>query len=162
MNSSRLQLRKFTSNDFDFYFQLVGDYRVMKMITGHAVTIKKAKEKFKDILRVNAVDPHFGYFFISDLTSSEFIGLGKLVITAGNEAEIGYVVLPDLWGKGYGSEISTNLIERAKKIDTIKKLMAIIDPKNKASKKILEKSGFVLKSVCEFKGLPAEIYSLTF
>lgn len=162
MKTSRLHLRKFTSKDFDFYFQLVGDYEVMKLISGEAMPVNKAKEKFKDILKINDQNPDLGYFLVSTSQTNELIGLGKIVKTEDNTAEIGYLVQPAFWGKGYGSEISTTLVKQAKKIDSIKKLIAIIDPENAASKKILDKSGFTLESVCEYEGLPAEIYKLTF
>lgn len=160
MKTTRLNFRKFTSHDFDLYFQLVGDYKVMKMISGKATTVKLAKVKFKHILKINGKNPDLGYFLISDSQSNEFIGLGKIVMTAAEDAEIGYLVQPNFWGKGYGSEISTALVKQAKKTVSIKNLMAIIDPENVASKKILKKSEFILHSVCEFEGLPAEIYKL--
>lgn len=160
MKTNRLNFRKFTSNDFDFYFQLVGDYEVMKMITGESITVNQAKVKFKHILKINDQNPELGYFLVSDSESDDFIGLGKLVMTTADEAEIGYLVQPKFWDQGYGSKISIALIEQAKKIESIKKLMAIIDPENTASKKILKRCDFVLDSVYELEGLPAETYKL--
>lgn len=160
MKTNRLNFRKFTSNDFDFYFQLVGDYEVMKMITGESITVNQAKVKFKHILKINDQNPELGYFLVSDSESHDFIGLGKLVMTTADEAEIGYLVQPEFWDQGYGSKISIALIEQAKKIEPIKKLMAIIDPENTASKKILKRCDFVLDSVYELEGLPAETYKL--
>ncbi|MDV2887909.1 GNAT family N-acetyltransferase, partial [Alkalihalophilus pseudofirmus] len=72
------------------------------------------------------------------------------------EAEIGYMILPKYWGKGYGSTIAKQLIESAKQTN-LNILKAIIDPKNIPSRKILIKQGFSSEKVCEIDGLPGEI-----
>ncbi len=66
------------------------------------------------------------------------------------------MLLPKYWGKGFGSEIANALVEKAKE-DGLKKLTAIIDPNNVASRKILISLGFHSLKVCEIDGLPGEI-----
>ena len=53
------------------------------------------------------------------------------------KAELGYIFLPKFWGKGYGSQISRTIVNYAKTVPEIKILVAIIDPQNTASKRIL-------------------------
>mgnify|MGYP003927100873 FL=1 len=76
------------------------------------------------------------------------------------EAELGYSLLPHNWGKGYGTEISTALILHATAQANILNLIAIIDPENEVSKRILKNGGFILKEVGFYDDLPSEIYSL--
>jgi len=160
MRSDRLNFEKFGKNDFDLYFHLVRDENVMKMITGKPLSQSEALTKFEHILKVNEKRSQFGYFTVSTKPDEHFIGLAKLVLTKEDEAEAGYMLLPDYWGKGYGTLISQSLVKFSEEIESLKTLIAIIDPENEASKRILENGGFKLDEVCEMEGLPAEIYSL--
>ena len=73
-------------------------------------------------------------------------------------AELGYMLLPKYWGKGYGSRIAEALIYMAEKTK-VRRLTAIIDPNNIPSRKILIKHGFHSEKLCEINGLPGEILS---
>jgi len=55
------------------------------------------------------------------------------------------MLLPEYWGKGYGGQIASKLINAAN------------HPNNTASKKILLKNGFCTVKICEMDGLPGEI-----
>lgn len=160
MKSGRLSFAKFNKNDFELYFRLMGNENVMKMISGEPLAIDEAKIKFERVLRINEAYPEIGYFVVREIKTSHFIGLAKIVVTEGEEAEIGYALLPAYWGLGYGSEISEKLVEKAQSLDFIKNLVAIIDPLNEASKRILKKSDFIFEKSCEIDGLPGEIYRL--
>jgi len=56
--------------------------------------------------------------------------------------EVGYLVLPDHWGKGYATEVTAALIEYAKEMTVVTELVGIVNSKNGASKKVLTKNGF--------------------
>ncbi len=77
-----------------------------------------------------------------------------------HKAELGYMLLPEYWGKGIGSKVANLLIKRARNQKEITKLFAIIDPRNVASRKILTNNGFVSKEFKSFDGLPGEILEL--
>lgn len=160
MFSTRLIYNKFKKIDFDDYFKLTGNASVMKWITGHASTLEASKKIFEKVLQTNAQHAELGYFAIRQTENNRFIGLGKIVMKNDIKAEIGYALLPEFWGKGYGSEISETLVKYAKVIPYIKEIIAIIDPDNLPSKKILLKCNFELDTVCILENLPAEIYKL--
>lgn len=160
LTSDRLVFIPFEAKDFGNYFKLYSNEKVMEMITGRPLTEKEAREKFSNMLETNKLYPEIGWYSIQRKEDREFIGLGKIVMTTEHEAEIGYALLPGFWGKGYASEISEKLINHSRSIEDIHSLIAIIDPENKASKRILEKGNFKLEVVCEIDNLPAEIYRL--
>lgn len=157
-----IKLEKFTENDFPYYFQLVNNEKVMEMITERSIPLDEAKNDYQELLDNNSIAPDFGSFKILDATSNEFIGLAKLEIKdkESNEAELGYMILPQYWGRGIGGAVAKQLLEVAKKYGLIDKLAAIIDPKNLASRKILVNNGFVSKEFIDFDGLPGEILEL--
>jgi [ribosomal protein S5]-alanine N-acetyltransferase len=152
-----ITLQKFDSTDFNKYFLLVSNEQIMSMITEHPIPLEEAQEKFKKIINRNEKYETFGSYKVYNY-SKEFIGLGSLILNEekNDEAELGYMLLPEYWGKGYGREIAELLINKAKNTN-VNRLTAIIDPKNIPSRKILIKSGFHSEKVCEIDGLPGEI-----
>lgn len=155
-----LNLRKFDSNDFNNYFKLISNESVMAMITERSIPLNEAQVKFQKILVRNKKFVEFGSYKVYTSKTNEFIGLGSLILDEEkfDEAELGYMLLPEHWGKGYGSEIAEILIGIANKAK-LKRLTAIIDPKNLPSRKILVKKGFISETLCEIEGLPGEILS---
>ncbi|ETT86161.1 GNAT family N-acetyltransferase [Viridibacillus sp. FSL R5-0477] len=155
-----LNLLKFQEVDFSDYFSLVSNEKVMAQITEYAIPFEEAQSNFQKLLKRNEKYEHSGSYKVYDSSINEFIGLGHLTLDEENDevAEIGYMIKPEYWGKGYGSEIAKVLIEKAIKSE-LKKLKAIIDPDNIASRKILIKQGFVSERICEIGSLPGEILS---
>ncbi|MBO8155073.1 MAG: GNAT family N-acetyltransferase [Bacillaceae bacterium] len=154
-----LTLKKFQSTDFKKYFLLVSDEQVMKMITERAIPIEEARKKFEKIVNRNNQFEIFGSYKVYNDTN-EYIGTGSLILNEEkkDEAEIGYMLLPEYWGKGFGSKIADVLIEKAKQT-SVKRLTAVIDPNNIPSRNILIKRGFRSEKICEIDGLPGEILS---
>ncbi|QUI23438.1 GNAT family N-acetyltransferase [Vallitalea pronyensis] len=158
----KIYLEKFTSEDFDQYYQLVSNEQVMAKITERSIPLDEAKEKFKLLLLNNALHPLFGHLKITEMDTNEFIGLAKLKVKemGSIEAELGYMLLPEYWGKGICTQVASMLVEKAKSIKQLDKLVAIIDPANIPSRKILIKNGFKSDKLCEIDGLPGEILSM--
>ncbi|RSD28978.1 GNAT family N-acetyltransferase [Mesobacillus subterraneus] len=155
---NQLTLHKFQSKDFDDYFRLVSNEAVMAMITERSIPLNEAKENFRRIVERNARLNEFGSYKVVDRITNQFVGFGSLILNEEQavEAELGYMLLPEHWGKGYGSVIADLLIKKASNT-TVNRLTAMIDPKNIASRKILIKKGFVSEKVCEIDELPGEI-----
>ena len=163
MNYKNLQLEKLNEEDFPIHYQLVSNAKVMKMITGNPMNLEEAQDKFTKILNCNDLHPELGYFKITDTKTEEFIGVAKLEIKEkdSSEAELGYLLLPDFWGKGIGSKVVTRLLALAMNQNQILNVFAIIDPENIPSRKILEKNGFLSKEFKDFDGLPGEVLELS-
>jgi len=157
-----LRLEKFVDLDFDLYFQLVSKIEVMQMITERVLSKDEALIEFNQILKKNNHHPALGNYKILDTQTEKFIGLAKLELEQPNAniAELGYMLLPEYWGKGIGSQVAAFLIDYAKKQDQLNSLIAIIDPENVPSRKILINQGFYSKEFKDFDGLAGEILEL--
>ncbi|MFJ8353523.1 GNAT family N-acetyltransferase [Bacillus paramycoides] len=154
----KLHFKKFEATDFNQYFQLVSNESVMAQITERAIPLEEAQNDYEKLLRRNQKHKLFGSYKVYDSATNEFIGLGHVTVNEDNlkEAELGYMLLPEHWGKRYGSCIARELIEIAKQTE-VNVLKAIIDPNNIPSRKILINVGFTSDIVCEIDGLPGEI-----
>ncbi|MEC0238431.1 GNAT family N-acetyltransferase [Paenibacillus dokdonensis] len=157
---NNLILRKFELDDFNEYFSLVSNEKVMAFITERPTPIEEAQVNFRKLLDRNKKYEPFGSYKVYNNITKEFIGLGSLILNEEkpDEAELGYMLIPEQWGKGYGNTIADTLLQKA--ITTnIKRLVAIIDPQNIPSRKILINKGFTSEQICEIDGLPGEILS---
>lgn len=160
------KLLKFVNStrDFDYYFRMVNDEQVMAMITERPFEFDEAREDFKKLLKLNSISDHFGTYKIFDRKRGTFIGLAKLEITESDSdiAELGYIILPEYWGKGIASIIAETLIDYARLLKKLKGMFAILDPNNLASRRILIKNGFQTREFRDFDGLPGEVLELIF
>ncbi len=158
----KFRLEKFKIEDFDFYYQLVACKRVMAMITEKAIPYDEAKSKFDRLIQNNNLHSVFGTFKITDASSNDFVGLVKLTINKidDKKAELGFMLLPEYWGKGIAGKAAKRLIKMAKSENQIERIIAIIDPKNMASRRILIKNKFLTKELKSFDGLPGEVLEL--
>ncbi len=147
---------KFQKDDFEDYYRLVSNESVMAQITERAIPLEEARSNYEKVLLSNKRSDLLGSYKI--MSEDQFLGLGHVTLKEAYEAEIGYMLLPPFWGRGYGTEVARMLIELAEQTD-VKKLMATIDPNNIASRKILVNQQFVSEKVCEIDGLPGEILS---
>jgi len=160
MISERLIFSHYTESDFDDYYRLVSNADVMKMVTGRPHLEQEARERLAKMLKINQEFPKIGHYKVTLRFDGDFVGHSKLMMTERNEAELGYLLMPEHWGKGFGSEIAKTLVNLAKQMDEIQNVIAIIDPENVASKKILERQGFLWDYNDEYIGLPAAYYKM--
>ncbi len=161
LNSKRLIFSKFQKEDYSLYHELSSNEKVMRYITGYALTEQITKKQFQKILKINNGKDIQGVFKVTESKSGKFVGLSKSTIFSEEEVEIGYVIMPEFWGNGYGSEMSSMMIDFSKQIKQAKILIGIIDPENEASKRILEKSGFSFSEEKVIDDLPGAIYKRT-
>ena len=159
----RIRLKKIVSEDFESFSAMVGNEKVMDMITERALTREEARKKFDDMLQNSELNPLYGSFRVVEKKSAELIGFAKLEITREkmDEAELGFMLLPVFWGLGLGSEIARILLDVAKSDPRLKRVYANIHPNNEASRKILVNNGFKSEKLVEIDGLPGEILTLS-
>ena len=157
---ARIYLVKLLPQDFESFYALTGNEKVMAMITERALSNEEALKKFNYFLQNNELHNSFGSFKVLEVGSLSLLGFAKLEVTKENryEAELGYMLLPEFWGRGLGDEIAKYLLEVAISDPDLKRIYAITDPDNIASRKILLKNGFVSEEVGKIDGLPSEVF----
>lgn len=160
---NRIYFDKFVSeDDFHYFIDLVTNEKVMIMNYGRVFTLEEANQLYKGMLKRNKRHDDFGDFKVFQRDTNTFIGLGTLSINNDfTECELEYMLLPEYWGKGYGSEIAGELIKKAEDTKSIQKITAYIDPNNIGSKKILLNNGFVSCKLYKNPddGSPVEMFS---
>ena len=141
--SERLSYHKFTPTDINDYLSWYTHDEVMKHITGRGLTQDEAQARFKIALGINAQHPDAGFYAVRKRGADVFVGIAKFVYKDPHDAEVGYGMLPEYWGRGYASEILDCMVKLAHKHHRITRLIAIVNPENHGSTKVLAKKGFV-------------------
>ncbi|GCD10554.1 GNAT family N-acetyltransferase [Clostridium tagluense] len=160
--ANRIYFKKFLcEDDFQYFLKLVFNEKIMVMNYGRVFLLEEAKKCYKRLLEDNKKNEGFGSFKVFEMNTNVFIGSGALVISDDlTEAEVEYMILPEYWGKGYGSEIVRELLNKAEETKSIQRVTAITDPNNIGSKKILLSNDFVSCKIYEIDdGSPAEMFS---
>jgi len=81
-------------------------------------------------------------FVLVERTGAEPIGMLE-ARPAGHKVDLGYVLAPQLWGRGYMPEAISRLSEIALALPDVFRMQAFCDVENRASQRALEKSGFL-------------------
>ncbi|KAH7065145.1 GNAT domain-containing protein [Macrophomina phaseolina] len=137
--TARIRLRRLSLEDVADVHRLRERPDVMKYTpTGPATDVSQTEDWIRDCLgRSNCYN-----FSIELLPARRVIG----VLGAARAPEIGYILHPDYWGRGIATEALTAFLPLFwKKYEGIYGYAtAKIDPDHFASRKVLEKCGFIL------------------
>ncbi len=119
VETKRLVLRQFTSQDAELLIELDSDPAVMRYLTGGEPTLPAARVRDQVIPNVlksyERWNGRFGLFAAYEKETGSFIGwfclrpqrTGPL-----DEVELGYRLRQDAWGKGYATEGSRALVDK--------------------------------------------------
>lgn len=103
----------------------------------------------------------FGLWLLRDRTTGEMVGRGGLqwtYVSALNEVEVGWAIVPERWGEGLATELARASIQTAFGPLGLSEIIAFSLPDNVASRRVMEKSGFVFERDIVYAGLPHVLY----
>lgn len=142
LETERLILRQFTADDGAFilrllnepsFIQNIGDRGVRTLDDARAYIFRVAQSYEKN---------GFGLYLVLLKESGESIGMCGLIKREELEdVDIGYAFLPEFWSMGYAVESALAVKAYARDVIGLKRLMAITDPENHGSIRVLEKIG---------------------
>ncbi len=160
LETDRLVLRRFTADDLDDLVELDSDPEVTRYLTkAPPVREKVAGEVIPGMLRYYEDHPGFGTWAAVEKATGAFIGWFHLRPAhdggRDDEPELGYRFRRAAWGKGYATEGSRALIERAFTQMNARRVFALTMKINAGSRRVMEKAG--LRFVRHFHGEYPEI-----
>jgi RimJ/RimL family protein N-acetyltransferase len=146
LETERLVLRRVTEADVDALVELDSDPEVMRYITGGPATPREEIENdyLPSWLRYYEEHEAYGFFAAVEKESGEFIGWFQLRPPRGgpqDEVELGYRLRRPAWGKGYATEGSRALVERAFVELGARRVYAGTMTVNTPSRRVMEKVG---------------------
>lgn len=142
LETTRLILRWLEVEDAEFIFELLNEPSFLRFVGDKGVrSIADAREYI--LHGPIASYEHFGFgLFRTELKTGDPIGIcGLLKRDSLEDVDIGFALLPEYWGQGYAFEAASAVLTYAGEVFALQRIVAITDPDNFASIKLLEKLG---------------------
>jgi len=143
LETERLTLREFTKSDARFIHELLNEPSFIQNIGDRGVRSLSDAEKYLEAGPITSYARNgFGLWCVSLKESDESLGMcGLIKRDALDDVDIGYAFLPRFWSKGYAIEAALACKEYARDVAKLNRLVAIVDPANQGSIRVLEKIG---------------------
>ena len=162
VESERFIYRKYEDRDLEFLASMLSNVEMMKFIgEGNPRDIQQAKEFLAWIYGHYHRSDEYGLKLMIRKSDGARVGHAGIVpqqIEGIEELEIGYWIARDYWGKGYASEAAQTFKMRGDEIIKANRLISLIQPANKASRKVAEKIGMALEKEIMLKGKEVCVY----
>lgn len=141
--TKRLRLRSITEEDIDFIFKLFSRTETnLYSEYPDLETRKEAEEMYERYMKPSS-ETHFRLIIELQETGEPIGTIGFYNYTNFHmRAQIGYDLLKEYWGQGYVSEAVLGVINYGFEEVGLIRIEATVDPENKASIRVLEKTGF--------------------
>lgn len=147
VETERLILRELVPSDAEGMFELDSDPEVQRFLGNHVKT--HIDEAMADIefVRKQYVENGIGRWAMIEKSTGEFMGwTGLKLFTMEvnghiNYYDVGYRLIPRYWGKGYATESAIASVTYGFDVLKASEIIGTVDPKNGASKRVLEKAG---------------------
>jgi RimJ/RimL family protein N-acetyltransferase len=143
LETERLSLREITTADAEFLLKLLNEPSFIKNIGDRNVRTIADAERYALNGPIASYKQHgFGLYLVVLKETVKPIGICGLVKRETlPDADIGYAFLPSFWRKGYALEATAAMKDHAFSRLGHERLLAIVNPENKSSIRVLEKLG---------------------
>ena len=143
LETERLVLRRLSAADAGFILELLNEPSFIQNIGDRGVRSLSDAERYIENGPVASYARNgFGLCLVQLKESNESIGMcGLIKRDALEDVDIGYAFLPRYWSKGYASESVQAVMEYARNTVRLNRVVAIVDPNNAGSIRVLEKAG---------------------
>jgi RimJ/RimL family protein N-acetyltransferase len=146
LETERMLLRRFTSDDADLLVELDSDPAVMARITGGLPTPREEIEMdvLPAFLAYHERGDRWGFWAAIEKGSGEFLGWFHLRPGPGDppdEPELGYRLRASAWGRGYATEGARALVRKAFEELGARRVRAETMAVHAASRRVMEKAG---------------------
>lgn len=162
-HTDRLQFRKYTMDDLEFYASLWQNEKVMRYIgSGTPKTYMQCKKSLESWV-LPGYKNGLGLFLMIEKDTGTPIGHAGLVkqqVEGKEEIEIGYWLLPEYWGKGYAKEAATAFRNYGFQALRLNKLISLINPDHPASIFVARKAGLSYEKTASFHGKDVLVYAI--
>ena len=145
LETERMVLRQFTSDDVDNVLALDSDPEVRRFVEdGEPVNREEIAGLIDHWMGYYARSETYGFWAAIEKHTGEFLGWFHFRPREGravDEPELGYRLVSAQWGKGYATEGSRALIDKGFASSTIARVVAETAAVHGASRRVMEKAG---------------------
>ena len=164
LETQRLTLREMTFDDAPFILELVNEPGWLRFIGDKGVrNLDDARNYIRQGPMASYARHGFGLYVVSVKGDATPIGTcGLLKRDTLPDVDIGYALLERYRGHGYAHEAAAGMIEHARGKLGLTRIMAITNPDNEASGKVLTKIGMRFETMMRLteKEAPVKLFAL--
>jgi RimJ/RimL family protein N-acetyltransferase len=159
LETERLRLRRLTVDDAEFILRLLNEPSFLRFIGDRGVrTLDDARAYVLNGPVASYEQFGFGLYLTTLKGFGTQIGMcGLLKRDALDDVDIGFAFLPEFWSKGFAIEAATAVMEHARRDFGLQRIVAVTNPDNVGSIRLLEKLGLVFERMVRLSGESAEI-----
>jgi [ribosomal protein S5]-alanine N-acetyltransferase len=143
LQTERLSLRKMSLDDADFIVQLLNDPAFLQYIGDKGVRTTDDARRYILTGPVDSYARHgFGLWVVELKESGRSVGICGLVKRATlDHVDIGFAFLPEYRSRGYAFESAAAVMDYARTVLGLGRIVAITNDDNTGSQRVLEKIG---------------------
>lgn len=158
--TDRLRLRPYRPDDAQAMFAVFGDPEVMRYsMSGADPTIESTQARIQKLMDHQNL---FGFslWVVEDRSTGAILGdCGLKQLEEGPEIEVGYRFAKPHWGHGYASEAAAASVQHGFAALGLARIVAVVEPPNVASRKVLEKIGLKYQCLAHYYGRPMSYFA---
>jgi len=149
LETNRLSLRRLSIDDADFILKLLNEPSFIHNIGDRGVrTIEEARAYILNGPVASYEKYGFGLWLVEAKHSGARVGIcGLLKREVLEDIDIGYALVPEFWSRGYALESASAVLSYAREELRLKRVVAVVNPDNQSSIRLLEKIGFEFESM---------------
>jgi len=162
IETRRLIIRDFQLEDWEQFAPILADPRVMQFSTTGVLSVSETQEKIQGFL-VSYQNYGFGKWATFCKESNQLIGYCGIAIEQidnQEEKEIGYRLDSKFWGQGLATEAAAAVIQYGFRQFQFPYILGVVERKNKASVRVLEKLGMQFERETLFDGIKMDVYKI--
>lgn len=151
IETARLVLREFVAEDAEFLVALLNSPGWLEFIGDRNVRDRAAARRYiEDNLRDGYRRDGFGFWHLGLRSSDQPVGMCGLTRRDYLDApDIGYALLPEHAGRGYAIEAARGVLDHARRVLALTRLLAITDAGNGRSVALLERLGMQFEGMVD-------------
>ncbi|NNF57983.1 MAG: GNAT family N-acetyltransferase [Rhodothermaceae bacterium] len=144
LDTQRLRLRHPRPADADAVLAIFGDPTAMRYWSHEPFEDLEAAQNYLATIDEGFAERTLFQWAITELGADDLIGTVTLLHwdRPNRRAEVGYMLSPSHWGKGYASEAVRAVLCFGFEAMDLHRVEAELDPRNEASARLLERLGF--------------------
>ena len=163
LETERLVLSRLSYDDCDFIVELLNEPAFQRYIGDKDV---RSPDDAREYLRkgpIGSYERHgFGMFLVRNRSDNAPVGMCGLVKREEFDApDVGFAFLRRFWANGYAVESAIAVLEYGKNVLQLPRIIAMVDPENEASIRLVEKLGLTFEGTVRMPGETDEINMYT-
>jgi ribosomal-protein-alanine N-acetyltransferase len=164
LETDRLIMRHLQMTDLEDLFALYRDPDIRRYFPEGTLTLEETRDELEWFLNGHPEHPQLGLWATIDKQTDQFIGRCGLLpwtIEDQSEVEVAYLLSKPFWGRGLATEAARAIASYGFEQLGLTRLICLIDPDNRASINVAEKTGMAFEKRIDEEPAPLLLYSLS-